>query len=57
MAKRPEPESKEVTVSIRFPEDLHLEAKAAASADDRSLNSLVVRAVRTYLEKERKGGK
>lgn len=50
----------EVPVTIRFPRDVHTDAKAEAVADDRTLNSVVVKAVRLYVEGEkakRKGGR
>lgn len=49
-----------VTVSIRFPKNLHKDAETEANADDRTLNSLVVKAVRVYVEGEqakRKAGR
>ncbi len=37
-------------VTIRFPKDVHKAAADEAKADERTLNSVVVRAVRAYVE-------
>lgn len=49
----PKKDDAEVPVTIRFPRDVHKDAKDEADADDRTLNSLVIRAVRVYVEGER----
>ncbi len=55
--KRPEDKTPTVTISIRFPLDVHAEAERLAHADDRPLNVYVVRAVRAQNETEKKRGK
>lgn len=59
MPKRPESDKSEhkVTRSIAFPGDVYEAANAAAVADDRSLNSYVVRAVKAQLEREQEARK
>jgi predicted HicB family RNase H-like nuclease len=47
----------EVPVTIRFPRGVHAGAKDAAEADDRTLNSYVVRAVKAQLERDEEGRK
>jgi predicted HicB family RNase H-like nuclease len=46
----PKREAEEVPVTIRFPKEVHKAAADEAKADDRTLNSVVVRAVRAYVE-------
>ncbi len=55
MAKKPDGDEggDEVSVTIRFPRDVHRDAKEEAKADERTLNSVVVRAVRAYVEGEK----
>lgn len=59
MPKRPEPDKtdRKVTRSVAFPSDVYEAANTAAKADDRSLNSYVVRAVKAQLERDEEGRK
>lgn len=41
-------------VNVRLPDDLHEQAKAAAAADDRSLNSWIIATLRRSVEQQRR---
>jgi predicted HicB family RNase H-like nuclease len=47
-------ERQQVTLSIRLPRELHEQLKHEAEREERSLNNLIVRALRTWLV-EREG--
>ncbi len=59
MPKRADSDKAEpkMTRSIAFPKSVYDAANAAADADDRSLNSYVVRAVKAQLEREQEARK
>lgn len=56
MAGRPRKATvdEEIPVTIRFPEDVHSDAKKFAAADQRSFNLYIVRAVKAQNEAEKK---
>jgi predicted HicB family RNase H-like nuclease len=54
MSKRPDEtkDDSDVTRSIRFPRAIYDRATAGAAADDRTLNSYVIRALREKLDRD-----
>lgn len=46
-----------VSITVRFPAAVRDDLKKQAKLEERAFNTVVIRAVRAYLEREKKGGR